>query len=115
MDMIALPKILNSKRVKDTVPNFLKNREPPLVSFTYTKTISGKIFNHNKTVEELNVDLGTENISCNCSCSEYLYEPAGHVVTGDLTIIRDAKLRSLINQHIESKIILIGLGTNEYV
>jgi hypothetical protein len=28
--------------------------------------------------------------------SKYCYEPAGHVVTGDLTIIRDAKLRSLV-------------------
>ena len=28
---------------------------------------------------------------CDCSTSSYCYEPAGHVVTGDLTIIRDAK------------------------
>ena len=26
----------------------------------------------------------------------YCYEPAGHVVTGDLTIIRNAKLRALV-------------------
>jgi hypothetical protein len=49
----------------------------------------GTIFNHRSVVEELDLDEGTENVYCDC------YEPAGHVVTGDLTIIRDAKLRSL--------------------
>ena len=33
-----------------------------------------------------------------CSKSQYCYEPAGHVITGDLTIVRDAKLRSLIEK-----------------
>ena len=33
---------------------------------------------------------------CDCSASSYCYVPAGHVVTGDLMIIGDAKLRSLI-------------------
>ena len=49
-------------------------------------------------VEELDVDRGTEGISCDCSSSSYCYVPAGHVVTGDLTIIRDAKLRSLVRK-----------------
>ena len=31
-----------------------------------------------------------------CSTCAYCYEPAGHVVTGDLTIIRNAKLRALV-------------------
>ena len=33
---------------------------------------------------------------CDCSTSKYCYEPARHVITGELTIVRDAKLRSLI-------------------
>ena len=35
-------------------------------------------------------------MSCNCSDSRYCYEPVGHVVTGDMTII--AKLRSLVEK-----------------
>ena len=38
--------------------------------------------------------VGTENMLCDCSSSTYCYEPVGHVITGDLHIIRDAKLRS---------------------
>ena len=37
-------------------------------------------------------------IYCECSTNKYCYEPAGHVVTGDLNIIRDASLRSLIEK-----------------
>ena len=38
-------------------------------------------------------DVGTENMCCDCS---YCYEPVGHVVNGNLTIIRNAKLRALV-------------------
>ena len=47
MDMIDLPRILNSKRVMATVPSYLKG-PPPVVSYTYTRTIAGKIFNNRK-------------------------------------------------------------------
>ena len=35
---------------------------------------------------------------CDCNTNSYCYEPAGRVVTGDLNIIRDARLRSLIGK-----------------
>ena len=98
IEMIGLPQILNSRCVKDAVPQFLRDREPPMVSYSYSRTISGRIFNQRAVVEELDVDRGTEGMSCNCSSSSYCYVPAGHVVTGDLTIIRDAKLRSLVRK-----------------
>ena len=69
-----------------------------MVSYTYTKTIASRIFNQKRVVEELNVDKGTEDMYCDCNGSKYCYEPAEHVVTGDLSIIRDASLRSLIEK-----------------
>ena len=35
---------------------------------------------------------------CKCNRSSYCYEPAGHVVTGDLNIICDSTLRLLIKK-----------------
>ena len=96
VEMINLPKILNLKEVRDTIQPFLSHRKPPLVSYSYTKTISGQIFNQKGAVEELDFNIGTENMLCDCSTSTYSYEPVGHVITGDLHVIRDAKLRSLI-------------------
>ena len=49
-------------------------------------------------MEELNFDTGIGDMYCECSTNKYCYEPAGHAVTGDLTIIRDADLRSLIEK-----------------
>ena len=98
MDMLNLPRTLNCKKVMMAVPNYLRNTPPPVVSYTYTKTIAGKIFNHRKVVEELDMDNGTDDIKCNCSSSSYRYEPCGHIVTGDLSIIRDVTLRNLIKK-----------------
>ena len=97
MDMIDLPRILNCRKVMRSVPSFVKEYSP-IVSYTYTKTIASKIFNHRRVVQELDMDVGTEGMECDCCSSEYRYEPAGHVVTGDLRIIRDVKLRGLIRK-----------------
>ena len=46
--MINLSQILNSKPVINTIPSFLSYKEPPIVSYSYTKTIGPKIFNFNE-------------------------------------------------------------------
>ena len=56
-------------------------------SYTYTKTISGQIFNFKKVVEELDLDNGSEDMHCDCNTSSYCHEPAGHVVMGDLGML----------------------------
>ena len=35
---------------------------------------------------------------CSCNSSRYKYQSCGHVVTGDLSIIKDIKLRILISK-----------------
>ena len=62
IDMVNLPRILNSKYVRDAVPGFVQNATPPIVSFKYTKTIAGRVFNQKKVVEDLDVNVGTSNI-----------------------------------------------------
>ena len=52
--------------VMATVPSYLKG-PPPVVSYTYTKTIAGKIFNNRKVVEDLDMDAGTAGMDCSCS------------------------------------------------
>ena len=73
----------------------MQNVTPPIVSFKYMKTIAGRVFNQKKVVEDLNIDIGT-SMCCECNANEYGFGPVGHVVTGDLSIIKDAKLRHLI-------------------
>ena len=40
-------------------------------------------------MEELDIDRGTGSMHCDSGNSSNCYAPAGHVVTGDLTIERD--------------------------
>ena len=48
IDMVNLSRILNSRYVRDAVPGFVQNVTPPTVSFKYTKTIAGRIFNQRR-------------------------------------------------------------------
>ena len=45
IDAVNLSSILRSKSVIETVPTYFKEKEPPIISYTYTNTIANKIFN----------------------------------------------------------------------
>ena len=89
--------ILRSKRVTETVPTCFKEKEPPIISYTYTKINASKIFNFSSTLLHLDYHQFHNNPSpCECNTSSHLYEPSGHVITGDFSIIPNSKLRDLI-------------------
>ena len=96
IEMINIPGILHNRIVSRTVPDFIENQEAPTVSYTYTKTISSKIFNFKNAIKNIDFDVGTSDMTCKCSSSAFNYTPAGHVVTGDLNIIEDRPLRQLL-------------------
>ena len=50
IDAVNLPSILRSKSVTETVPTYFKEKEPPIILYTYTKTIAKKIFNFSSTL-----------------------------------------------------------------
>ena len=97
IDTVNLPSILRSKSVTETLPTYFKEKGPPIISYTYTKTIASKIFNFSSTLSNLDYHQFHNNpSSCECNTSSHLYEPYGHVITGDLSIIPNSKLRDLI-------------------
>ena len=97
IDAVNLPSILRSKSVTETVPAYFKEKEPPIISYTYTKTIASKIFNFSSTLLDLDYHQFHNNPSpCECNTSSHLYQPYGHVITGDLSIIPNSKLRDMI-------------------
>ena len=63
-----------------------------------TKTIAGKIFNFKQSITDIDFELGTTNISCDCHVSDVRYEPVGHVITGNLGIVENRKLRKLLDK-----------------
>ena len=81
----------------ETVPTYFKEKEPPIISYTYTKTIANKIFNFSSILSDLDYHQFHNNPSqCECNTSSHLYHIYGHVITGDLSIIPNFKLRDLV-------------------
>ena len=74
-----------------------EEKEPPIISCTYTKTIASKIFDFSSTLSDLNYYQFHNNpYHCECNTSSHLYQPYGHVITGNFSIILSSKLRDLI-------------------
>ena len=51
------------------------------------------MFNYKQSLKDFNVE---QLPSCSCSTSPFLYEPAGHVVTGDLNIVQNLDLTDIL-------------------
>ena len=97
IDSINLPNILNHKNIKSNIPPYFKFQKPPIISYSYSPTIASKIFNYKRTLT--NLDLNNDlSIPSSCSESPFLYGPAGHVITGDLSIIENDELRNVIRK-----------------
>ena len=99
LDAINLSNILHSKNVRSKVPPYFKDQTVPLISYTYTKPIATKIFNHKRVLRDLSIeDFKSKPPDCSCSTSPFKYSPAGHVITGDLNIVANEKLRNILGK-----------------
>ena len=98
IEMIDLPRILNSKTVRNAIPAFIFDKRLPVVSYSYCKTIGPTIFNFKQSIKDFNFDTDVSNRFCNCTDSPFIDSQIGHILTGNLNIIKDRKLRKLIQK-----------------
>ena len=105
IDDIHLAKIFRSADVISLLPEALqREEEAPTVTMKLDPPIRSKILNYRETVANLDVFVD-EDVSfvhnlptCNCENSEFCDPEHKHVVTGDLRIITNAKLRKLFSK-----------------
>ena len=94
-----LSNILNKKSVQNNIPPYFQNKESPCISYSYTRSVASKIFNYKRSLQLIAFSSLSQNpLPCTCSGSKFLYAPCGHVVTGDLNIVRNEKLRDLLRK-----------------
>ena len=101
VEIINLPKILRSKNVSSKMPSNMSKDDIPMVTYKLQPPIRSKIFNHKQFVESLDINAFIQNeaiMPCNCEDSPYKDSEHGHIVTGDLRIVRNNKLRKLITK-----------------
>ena len=97
VNVINLRALLRSTSVTNKIPVYFRDKEPPIVSYEYTSTVASKLFNFSPALSNLNVSEYFSNPqTCQCKESKFCYEPHGHVITGDLRVIENAKLRELV-------------------
>ena len=97
IDAINLPQLLKSQSVMDKIPAYFKDKEPPIISYQYTNTVANKLFNFSSTLSNLDITNYLSNPQhCQCNTSKFCYERHGHVITGDLMVTENVKLRELV-------------------
>ena len=99
IDALNVSNILNQKSVQNKIPPYFQCKESPCISYSYTRSVASKIFNYKASLQQLDFQgLSHDPPPCNCSDSKFLYAPCGHIVTGDLNIVRNIKLRDLLSK-----------------
>ena len=104
MDFINLAKLLRSNELASNMPPVMQPEDIPMVVYSLSKTTRSKILNYEKFVtKELDLDAfskDSNSISCNCSnySNDFIDRNRGHVLTGNLQIINNNKLRKLISK-----------------
>ena len=94
-----LAAILHNRPVRSKGPIYFQEQGPPLVSYKYTNHISSSVFNYNQILRNINLnDYRNASSLCDCKSSAFRYEPHGHVITGDLRIVRNRQLRRLLEK-----------------
>ena len=114
MEFIDLHSIFNDNLVISSILNYFNNSETPIICYKYNKPIRSTIFNFNKIVTDIDIDSNTPD-SRDCQNSNHLYPSAGHVITGNLNVISDARVRNIILKvlNIDFPLILIYLNVIE--
>ena len=100
VDFINLPQILNNPDLVSLLPSPF-NKDLPMVVFNLEKPIRSKIFNYKTTVQDIDVEAFLEDPSilpCSCADSPFKDPHHGHIITGDLSIVNNNKLRKLISK-----------------
>ena len=103
MDFINLPQIIRSKEAKDSMPSILTDDDIPMIVYSLSQPIRSRILNYKKFVSELDLDVFCKNNdSINCCCSQYddkfLNKDRNHILTGNLQIVKNNKLRKLFSK-----------------
>ena len=95
VEYINFRKIFNNHEVQQAAPFKSTNLSVPIISFKYTPTIRSTVLNYKQTYFEI---LDPSNISCNCTSSKFIDPHHQHIITGDLSIIENTKLRLLLSK-----------------
>jgi len=101
---LGLSKIFRNTDVVASLPTELQEEfKVPFPTYKLDAPIRNKILNYKEAVNSITIDLEDASLihnlpSCECPGSSFCDPHHKHIVTGDLSIIEDPKLRSLFSK-----------------
>ena len=99
IDFINIAGILRSKQVNSNIPVYFQNKEPPIIGYKLNPSIANKFFNYKQSLTPEVISLyESNNFSCNCHISPFKDNNIGHIITGNLDIIENDDLKTLIKK-----------------
>ena len=103
IEAIKLASILNQPQVSCLLPADMREQDSlPMVTYKLGSTVRNKIFNYKQTVNDISIN-GEATLDpyinlCNCNNSTFSDPQHGHIITGDLRIVENGKLRKLLTK-----------------
>ena len=94
-DNINVSSIFRDTKISSYLPDGIKDKLPLKIFYSYDPPLSRKIFNYSSFLKVLDIDSLKKIVHKDCSCktSPFCYSPHNHILTGDLSIIMNPKLR----------------------
>jgi len=98
IEKINLPQMM--KKIQNQIPSTFRYQEIPRIIYKRSPTIARRIFNYKLTVTTLDCKgwITSPPWECDCKESEFCDPHHGHIMTGNLGIIKNSKLRSLLSK-----------------
>ena len=97
IEFIDLPSVFKDSSVTSSIPAYFQNSEPPIICYKYNKPIRNTVFNFNKLVSDLDIHANIPE-AWDCKDSKFIYPAAGHIMTGNLKIISDSRIRYIVSK-----------------
>ena len=100
IDQLQLASIVNDKSVCTLIPDKVKYLYPPKVYYKLNNPNCLRFCNYNKFLNKVTMEEVSNIIQNNCSCDlmpDFIYQPYGHILTGNLDIIKNPELKELFS------------------
>ena len=94
IEFIDLHSIFKDSLVISSILNYFNNSKTPIICYKYNKPIRSTMLYFNKIVTDKDIDSNTPDI---VKILFFLYPSAGHVITGNLNVIPDARVCNIIS------------------
>lgn len=99
IELLNLPRILNHAFMTFSISKEFPNFETPFVIYKLGKSIQSKKFNFDRFASSLGLDASVNSIlPCHCVDSCFGNKDHGHILTGDLRITDNNKLKKLFTK-----------------